>query len=235
MIALTVTQLVAADGSLEKDKSMAENKTAAAVRDEHIQALGPTLGPLYHTLYNEVIWLHAKWKQYRILFGESPERVELLNSVAGFFFGVIEQVLWEDTILHIARLTDSLQSVGEDNLTLLRLAETVQDPTLAEEVKKLVEQAQSAAVSARIWRNKHLAHRDLALALDPRAEPLPGISRKQMEDALASMRKILNKIEVHYLRSEVAFEEFLAHTDAECLAYYLKVAVDAESQRRQPK
>lgn len=101
---------------------MAENKTAEQVRNEHLQVLGPTLGPLYHALYNEVTWLHAKWKQYRLLFAESQERVDLLNDVAGFFFLLIQDVLWEDIILHIARLTDPPQSVGKDNLTLLRLA-----------------------------------------------------------------------------------------------------------------
>ena len=101
--------------------------------------LGPVLGPLFHALYDEVTWLHAKWKQYRILFAESPERIELLNGIAGFFFRVIQDVLWEDVVLHIARLTDPSRSFGKDNLTLLRLAGTVQEPALSLEVANLVE------------------------------------------------------------------------------------------------
>jgi hypothetical protein len=212
---------------------LAENKTADQVRDEHLRALGPTLGPLYHALYNEVVWLHAKWQQYRILFAESSERVELLNGIAGFFFHVIQDVLWKDVIVHIARLTDPPQSVGKDNLTMLRLSGAIQDPSLCVEITNLVAQAQTDAEFARVWRNRHLAHSDLALAVDDRATPLPGISRESMERVLASVRAVLNKIEGHFWQSEVAFTHFLAHDDAETLAYYLKVAADAERRQRE--
>jgi AbiU2 len=142
---------------------MAESKTAQQVRDEHLRTLGPTLGPLYYALYNEVTWLHAKWNQYRILFAESPERVELLNRVAGFFFRTIQTVLWEDVLMHIARLTDQPKSKGKDNLTLLRLSAAVEVPELSVEIESLVEQAKKAAGFARNWRNRRLAHTDLSL------------------------------------------------------------------------
>ena len=64
---------------------MAEKKTAMHDRDEYVQILGPTLGSLYHALSSEVTWLHAKWGQYRILFAESGERIDLLNGVPGTF------------------------------------------------------------------------------------------------------------------------------------------------------
>ena len=44
--------------------------------------LGATLGPLYHALNKEVTWLHAKWLEYRKLYAESEERVDLLNGTA---------------------------------------------------------------------------------------------------------------------------------------------------------
>jgi hypothetical protein len=211
---------------------MAQSKTAQQVRDEHLSVLGPDLGSLYHALYNEVTWLHAKWNQYRILFAESPGRIELLNDVAGFFFGVIQDVLLEDVVLHLARLTDPPQSVGKDNLTLSRLAETVKEPALSVEVKNLAEQAKAAADFARDWRNRHLAHRDLALAVDDRATPLPGISREKIDRALAGAGAVLNKIESHFWQSEVAFAQFIQPLgDAESLAHYLQVAVDAEGRQ----
>jgi hypothetical protein len=212
---------------------MTGNKTAEQVREEHLQALGPALGPLYHALHNEVIWLHAKWQQYRILFAESPDRVDLLNGVAGFFFRVIQDVLWKDVVLHIARLTDPSQSVGKANLTLTRLEGAVQDSTLSLEIRNLVAQAKTDAEFARVWRNRHLAHSDLALAVDERATPLPGVSREGMERVLASVRAVLNKIEEHCFSSEVAFSDLPAHADAESLAYYLKIAVNAEIRQRE--
>jgi len=65
--------------------------------------LGPVLGPIFDALYNKVVWLHAKWNQYRVLNGESAARVQLLNRAAGFFFTIIQTVLWEDILIDIAR------------------------------------------------------------------------------------------------------------------------------------
>ena len=208
---------------------MAECKTAEQVRDDHLRVLGPDLGALYHALHDEVIWLHGKWQQYRILFAESEERIELLNGVAGFFFRVIQDVLFENVVLHIARLTDPTQSVGKDNLTLFRLAEFVKEPKLALEVKSLAERAKAAATFARDWRNRHLAHTDLALALGDQAKPLPPISRERIDAALAAAALVLNRIESHYWQSEVAFTQVIQPLgDAESLAHYLRVAIDVE-------
>ena len=210
---------------------MAEHKTHEQVHEERNEVLGPKLGPLYQGLYEEVTWLHAKWKQYRILFAESPGRIRLLNEVAGFFFRVIQDVLWEDVVLHIARLTDPPKSAGKDNLTLLRLEgalteQALTEPALSVEVATLVERARMAAKFARDWRNRRLAHRDLSLAIENGVRPLPGISRADVENALDGIWAVLNKIEGHFFQSQVAFEEFLASDDAESLACYLELAVD---------
>jgi len=212
---------------------MSGHKTHEQVREEHNGVLGPVLGPLYHGLYEEVTWLHAKWKQYRILFAESPERIDLLNEVAGFFFQVIQDVLWEDVVLHIARLTDPPRSAGKDNLTILRLEGAVAEVALSVEVAALVDRARVAADFARVWRNRRLAHRDLSLALGNGVTPLPGISRAEVENALDAIRTALNKIEGHFFQSQVAFEDFLAYDDAESLACHLKLAVDAERRERE--
>jgi hypothetical protein len=132
---------------------MAEHKTREQVRYEHREVMGSILGPLYHALYEEVTWLHAKWQQYRALFAESPERIDLLNKVAGFFFQVIQDVLWEDVVLHIARLTDPARSAGKDNLTLLRLEGAISDRALSAEVAVVVEQGERDSLLRRCHPN----------------------------------------------------------------------------------
>ncbi|MBE3602159.1 hypothetical protein IMX07_00810 [bacterium] len=212
---------------------MAESKTAKEVRNEHLRTLGPTLGPLYDALYNEVVWLHAKWNQYRILYAESPERVELLNRTAGFLFRMIQNVLWEDVLMHIARLTDPPKSAGKDNLSLRRLPKALDELALSAEVATLVEEAEKAALFARGWRNRRLAHMDLKLALEDRAEPLPRVSRHNVEQTLGAMAAILNRIWVHFTHGEIAFGLFIAHDDGESLVYYLESAIDAEDRERE--
>ena len=50
-----------------------------------------------------------------------------------------------------------------------------------------------------------------------RANPLPGISRDMVEDALASLRDFMNKIEKHYFDTEMAYEHFIMSNDGNAL------------------
>lgn len=49
-------------------------------------------------LSKDVVWLHGKREQFRMLYAENPKRVELLNRTAGFFFGMSQRMLWEDVL-----------------------------------------------------------------------------------------------------------------------------------------
>jgi AbiU2 len=88
--------------------------------------------------------------------------------------------------------------------------------------------AEKSALFARDWRNRRLAHTDLKLALEDRAEPLRGVSRHDVEQTLGAIALVLNKIWAHFSRAEIAFALFIAHDDAESLAHYLKSAVVTE-------
>src|SRR5471030_2611929 len=100
---------------------MADEQTPHDVETDHVARLGPALGPVYHALWNDVAWLQVKWREYREMFGSTPARIELLNSAAGLFFRIVQDTLWDDTLLHLCRLTDPPQSVGRANLTVRAL------------------------------------------------------------------------------------------------------------------
>lgn len=212
---------------------MGHNKSGEEVEHEHLQAFGPTLGPVYHALYKEVTWLHAKWLEYRKLYAQSEKRIDLLNGTASFFFGLVQDVLWKDVLLHIARLTDPPKQGQFENLTLRRLPDDVPDQYLADELCKLVEDALDWSQFARQWRDKRYAHIDLSLAIDVKAAALPGVSRQNVEDALSSFRRILNRLHVSYLDGEVAYEHFLTNEDADALVYHLAVAARYEERQRE--
>ena len=212
---------------------MGSHKSSEQLKKERLQVMGQELGSIYHVLYNEVSWIHAKWLQYRQLYAKSPKRIELLNEVSGFFFRVVQDVFWENVLLHLARLTDPPQSVGKANLTLLRLPPVIPESSLAEEVQNLVEVAVSESSFAREWRNRRLAHRDLALALDDGAKPLPGVSRQNVENSLAAFRDVLNQLSGHYLDTTISFEHFISYDDGEALVYYLRLAAHTDKLRRE--
>lgn len=213
---------------------MAGDRTADEVRVEHLRDMGPDLGAVYNELYNDLVWLHAKWEQYCCLFAKSKRRVELLNETAGYLFRLIEYTLFEDVVLGLARLTD-LESTGQGNkrqknLTVHCLPPLIPDKALKDEMSGLVQSALTACSAARAWRHKRLAHRDLAVALA--TDPLPGISRADVEAALTSFRTLLNRLECHFWNREVHY--VLRNVgDADSLVRYLHKGVKAEREQRE--
>jgi AbiU2 len=84
----------------------------------------------------------------------------------------VQDSLWEDTLLHLSRITDRPETGGRENLTIQRLPGLVTDTALATELRTLVEQAVTRSAFARKWRNRRIAHSDLALAIKEGAMPL---------------------------------------------------------------
>ena len=206
-------------------------KTPEEVEQQYVDSLGRDLGRIHHLLVNECSWLHWKWGEYVTLFGSRPERIDLLNQAAGAFFRIVQDSLWEDVLLHISRLTDPPKSAGKDNLTLQRLPQLVA-PEARAEVQRLLSECLAKSEFARDWRKRHIAHRDLHLALDERSVPLAEASRLAVGDALESIAKLLNVVESYYLKSEVAYELTSPLENAESLLYVLRDGIDARKRQQ---
>jgi hypothetical protein len=99
-------------------KNVATERTAEEAKAHYISVMGQPLGEVYASLWQELALLHRNWNEYVELFGSKPSRVELLNRAAGSFFRAVQDALWEQTLLHIARLTDPPASVGKSNLSI---------------------------------------------------------------------------------------------------------------------
>ncbi|MGZ8401653.1 MAG: AbiU2 domain-containing protein [Methyloceanibacter sp.] len=103
--------------------------TAQESRERYIAKMGEALGTQFAALWQEVAHLHMSWSEYVELFGTKPSRIDLLNSAAPRFFRILQDALWDETLLHIARLTDSPESgKGKSNLTIRNLPELVDEP-----------------------------------------------------------------------------------------------------------
>jgi hypothetical protein len=136
----------------------------------YVLAMGPELGRLCARFFNECVWLNVKWGEYVALFGTTPERVDMLNKTAGTFLWIVEDALWDNVLLHIARLTDPSKRGAKRTLTLQELPRLVA-PELRRAVQTRLAQVLEAAKFARDWRNRRLAHLNLALALNENAKP----------------------------------------------------------------
>jgi hypothetical protein len=214
---------------------MARYRSSKEVRNQHLDMLGPNLGPVYDALYNECLWLHFKWHQFVELYGSTTERIDLLNRAASRFFLHIQDTLWQDTLLHLTRLTDRGDFNGKKNLTVQSLPNLISDLKFRDEIQHLVDEAVKATAFARDWRNRRIAHRDLALTLNKGAKPLANASRKHVTEALRAVCRIIERVNEFYLKSYLSLD-LVTKTitdDAVSLLYVIRDGLDAEQKLQQ--
>jgi hypothetical protein len=209
-------------------------RSAEEIKRQNIEKMGEPLGIQYSELWQEVARLFLNWSEFVELYGTKPGRLELLNQAAPYFFRMVQDSLWEGTMLHIARLTDPSNSQRRNdrsNLTIQNFPKLIENEALREHVTELVAGAMVQSEFCRDWRNRRIAHRDLDLALKQSSKPLASGTRKQTTDALEAIAKVLNAIELHYLDAETAFKIGKSHSGAVSLLYVLDDGLKAEKKR----
>jgi hypothetical protein len=145
-------------------------------------------------LWNELVNLHDTWDEYRLLFADSADRLEMLNACAPWFFGRTQRLLMREVILGLSRLTDNAKTSGRKNLIIDFLLE---DPELDRasaafmELKTAVSDAREAAKPFRTHRHKYIAHLDHEVAVASE-ELLPGLSRVAITAAITALEAAYN-------------------------------------------
>ena len=143
--------------------------------------------------------------EFRELFADADD-VALLNALTGgSFTWDIQNVLWDDLLLRVCRLTDPPKSAGKRNLTVTRLPAFCQQhgAELHDQVRQLVDTAVQAAEFARDWRNRRISHSDLATAVGT-AKPLAPASLDNVTSALDAVHAVLNTISNELMDSQIA-------------------------------
>ena len=207
------------------------------VQKQHLDVLGPELGPVYNALYNDCAWLHVKWDHYVEIYGTKSERIDLLNRAAGVFFRITQDALWNDTLINLCRLTDPASTwvAGQpkQNLSLWQLPSMISDDTFGAEIKRLVELARAATTFARDWRNRRIAHRDLALAITEGAQAIATASRNDVDNALHAVSRVLERIHEFYFNSpEFRLERITETVASDAVLYVIRDGLEAEERRR---
>jgi hypothetical protein len=203
------------------------------VRAQNIAAMGEPLGDLFTLLSTDLTWLFVRWKQYVQLFATKESRLDLMNRAAPFFFGVIQRVLWEETLLGIARLTGPQSTAGKQNLSLRRLPSLIGDDGLRAKIEERLEVVKDKTSFALDWRHRHIAHRDLSLLQDKKAEPLAVASKQAVDDALDSMADVLNAIDKHFSNSSTAYWMTLTTWGAEELLFTIRDGLRLQELREE--
>lgn len=186
-------------------------KSAEEIEKEYLDNFPEMSGKLAYYLSNEITFLHLKWKEYREIYGNEPEIIDLINEVAGFFFWMHERILRHDIFFTIARILDpaySNRKKKKSNASLEKLIlelEPHTDLKVIEVWKKDLEHLKSESKTLLNIRNKLLSHNDFDTHVNHSPEVLSGISRQQVEDLLELIRKLFNKINLHFRDSEIGF------------------------------
>ena len=209
---------------------------------EYPQQMGPELGPTYAALSQDLLWLHLRWHLYRQIFidptpphSHIEQQIELLNETAPYFFYTLSRILWYDVLGGLAKITDNERSgPGKDNLSLCRLPGLIDDSGFRRRMEELADSASNACNDIRDWRNRHIAHRDLALALKVSPKALPGVGNQAVEDAFQACRKVMTETEAHFGTPPILYQYALPSAgDGRVLLFYLRHGVQAVRQAEQ--
>lgn len=206
---------------------MGRYSTPDEIRAEILAAFPPDCGALFFEIETDVCNLHLNWQHYRALYGTSPERIDLLNWAAGSFFGLIDNTMWHDVLLRIARLTDPPTMGSYANASLGQLVERVSPHLDSESTQRLNDQITALVKYCdpiRDLRNRVLVHDDLPTALHYHPDPLPGLSRAYVEGALDRIRSLVNEIGNSFNLAPTLFELVRSVGDAETLIDLLERA-----------
>lgn len=199
---------------------MAQQSDEVAVRE-----LMPTdLADLYVPIHKDVLSHHAKWKIYRQLYAESEESIQLLGRTSGLLFRYFQDLLFYDSLLTFSKLTE-----GGKRASLRRLVNVLEnhvEPAFHEEVITDLDEIVEKCKPFKKWRNKAIAHKDLAFFVGSSPKKLPSVSRKMIEDTNEKLGEMLNKIRTKFGVNFTLFTPVMAG-DGRALISTLKKAEKA--------
>lgn len=164
--------------------------TGGEALQRRISSLGSEVGRYFWSLENDLYSARALWQDYKALFGENKERVDLLNSISGSCSFWIERCMFENLMIMICRLSDPEVQMGRTNITVWGLPSRLSNPP-DEELDRLLEVTKDATIFARDWRNKKLGHSDLLTRTG--SHQLKPASRCAIRAAIDSLAKCVQR------------------------------------------
>ncbi len=182
---------------------------------------------IFMWLCQDVAALQSKWDFYLELY-DKEENTALLSDLASWSFNIIEESLRNDMTMTICRLCDPSISFGsKENLSLATLVKNCPDiPDLGRQLAEF----QVACQPISTWRNKQVGHNDLRTRILPRENPLPGITKSQIDKIAKLASTILSTVALHYTHGELVFHT-ISRGGAEDLIFWLKSGQEHQASR----
>jgi hypothetical protein len=198
----------------------------------YVDQLPENIRDSFMWLCQDVASLQHKWDFYLELFGKN-QNTDLLSELAPASFNIIFETLQNDITMAICRLSDPPKSMGQENLSLATL---VKNCTEIEGLDGFLTDFQNICEPVRQRRNKRVGHRDLNTVIKPLENPLPGVSKEQIDIILKTAAAILNSVLQNYDNGELNFHT-ISPGGADSLIFWLKtgkgIQVPRPTQRSQ--
>ena len=164
------------------------------------EKMGEDLGELYNAIKNIALELQLKYQKYIALFG-SAKSVEALYKFAPGFFYYIQNILFDDLILHINKLFADPGSGNKKVLCFNCLLEKITDEEeLKENIKKILDVCNKKKVFTDIRRNKYIAHTDYHLFLGKEEYDI-SINPDDIKEMIDHTWEIIDCIEYFYFKA----------------------------------
>jgi hypothetical protein len=187
------------------------------------KVLGRKFGGLYNSLRNEYHTLSIKWREYRTLFTSGEDRIDLLNKVAPYFFFRIQELMFNDVVLHINRMNYEKRRGAYEYLSIRHLADFIKDNDRKSDLEDLILKSVEASRFTDDVRNRLLAHRSYDLFMNPSAREIDDITNGQIDNSIIKIRDIFNYIEDQYFNVISMGEIFYPIGNANALLHRLRM------------
>lgn len=172
------------------------------------------LAKLHDLIGRELYLLYTKWDFYKKLFCKSNKTVQLLHDTAELFFVIYREMLRDDIILTICKITDrattNIYKQTRDNLTLKQLIKQVphQQDTVSfiKILEDLANKIDEKCGPLRSHRNRRIGHYDLQTRLKQEDSLIPNISLAEGNQLLTAICNLMNVVEKHYDNHEQTYK-----------------------------
>lgn len=172
------------------------------------------------------------WQEYRSLYLAGLDRIDLLNSVAGGFFSLIQHILLDSLLLNLSVLSDPSKSGKFENLSFDRMADEFEPELRAigvwSRADQLRTQYHAAVKDIKLHRHKRIAHGDAAT----HAAPLDGLKIGQLRDAVQLAFDTFNAHCAPLRGGDFAFETPIIPGDAQSLVGAIGAAKQYRAMNR---
>lgn len=212
---------------------MGEQKSPNKIKQEYLDDYPGNTGKLAYHFFNEISFLHDKWNEYLFMYDVEQETIDILNSIAPYFFFLHQRMLKHDIIISISRLLDKAHT-GRDksqrNASFARIIEDLSphvDNNIITEWKADLKRVNANSRNIKKMRDKFISHSDYDLHIDKESEKIPNISKEDIDQVLEQIRELANKIEFHFRGGSVYYQHIIGRMiGSEALMAFIKKYAD---------